>query len=36
MKAWLQNKDIEMYSTQNKGKRVVDKKFIGVLKTISA
>ena len=30
------SKDIEMYSTKNKGKRVVAKKFIGVLKTISS
>ena len=32
MKSWLQDNDIEMYSTTNKGKSAVDKRFIRSLK----
>ena len=32
MKSWLQDNDIEMYSTHNKGKSVVAERFIGTLK----
>ena len=28
MKSWLEKNDIEMYSTHNKGKSVVDERFI--------
>ena len=32
MKSWLQNNDVEMYSTHNKGKSAVPKSFIRTLK----
>ena len=32
MKSWLQDNDIETYSTHNEGKPVVDERFIGKLK----
>ena len=32
MKSWLEKKDIEMYSTPNKGKSTVAEKFIRILK----
>ena len=32
MKSWLQDNDIEMYSTHNKGKSVVAERFIRTLK----
>ena len=32
MKSYLQDNDIEMYSTYNEGKSVVAEKFIGALK----
>ena len=32
MKSWLQDNDIEMYSTHNDGKFVVTKRFIRILK----
>ena len=32
MKSWLQDNDIEMYSTHNEGKSVVPEKFIRTLK----
>ena len=32
MKSWLQDSDIEMYSTHNEGKSVVAEKFIRTLK----
>ena len=32
MKSWLENNDIEMYSTQNEGKSVVAERFIRSLK----
>ena len=32
MKSWLEKKDIEMYSTNNKEKSVVAEKFIRTLK----
>ena len=32
MKSWLENNDIEMYSTHNKGKSVVAARFIKTLK----
>ena len=32
MKSWLEKKDIEMYSTHNKGKSTVAEKFIRILK----
>ena len=32
MKSWLQDNDIEMYSTHNEGKSVVAERFIGTLK----
>ena len=31
MKSWLQDNDIEMYSTHNDGKSVVSERFVGVL-----
>ena len=33
MKLWLQNNDIEMYSTHNEGKAVVAERFITTLKS---
>ena len=33
MKSWLQDNDIEMYSTLNEGKSVVVERFIRTLKT---
>ena len=30
MKSWLQDNDIEMYSTHNKGKSVVAERFIRI------
>ena len=33
MKSFLQNKDIEMYSTHNEGKSVIAERFIRTLKT---
>ena len=33
MKLWLQNNDIEMYSTHNEGKAVVAERFIKTLKS---
>ena len=33
MKSWLQDKDIQMYSTHNKGKSVVAVRFIRTLKS---
>ena len=32
MKSWLQDNDIVMYSTHNKGKSVVSERFIRILK----
>ena len=32
MKSWLEENDIEMYSTQNEGKPVVGERFIRTLK----
>ena len=32
MKSWLQNYDIEMYSTHNEGNSVVSERFIGTFK----
>ena len=32
MKSWLEEKDIEMYSTHNEGKPVVAERFIQLLK----
>ena len=33
MKSWLQDNNIEMYSTHNEGKSVVSERFIKTLKT---
>ena len=32
MKSWLQDNDIEIYSTHNEGKSVVPERFIKILK----
>ena len=32
MKSWLENNDIEIYSTHNKGKSVVAERFIRIIK----
>ena len=32
MKSWLQDNDVEMHSTHNKGKSVIDERFIKTLK----
>ena len=33
MRSWLQDNNIEMYSTHNEGKSVVDERFVRTLKT---
>ena len=33
MKSWLENNDIEMYSTHNEGTSVVAERFIRILKS---